>query len=103
MTDKGPTTGANNVVLYTENETGITVKVEVLHRLKPHPQWCSVEYPSPDAHPDLPGRKFGMPMEEMIRHFTIVNPQEIFFNAFGIHDRPTQKQKELIIAEMFKD
>jgi hypothetical protein len=72
---------------FTENETGAEVSVESVFGWPPlgHAVMI-VSYPS--------GRRYAVPEREFALHFTIVSPQEVFFKAFGVDDRPTEQQRK---------
>ena len=73
---------------FIETETGTEVLVDGVFGWAPLDHAVMVvTYPS--------GRRFAVAEREFARHFTIVTPQEIFFEAYGIGDRPTPKQRAL--------
>lgn len=69
---------------FIEHDTGTEVLVETVFGWGDKPNQSIVEYPS--------GRRFGVSEELLAMHFSIVTPQEIFFQAYGIDERPTKKQ-----------
>ncbi|HKZ83792.1 MAG TPA: hypothetical protein VJ793_09060 [Anaerolineae bacterium] len=73
---------------FIENETGAEVSVESAFGWPPlgHAVML-VTYAS--------GRRYAVAEREFALHFTIVSPQEVFFRAFGVDDRPTVTQKAL--------
>lgn len=77
----------SSVARFTENETGTEVSVETVFAWEPHPLTCVITYPS--------GRKYSLPESELNKHFTIITPQEVFMQAYGVDDRPTKKQREV--------
>lgn len=75
--------------LYTENATGLVVKLDCHFQWGVHPPaFFVIRYPD--------GRSFITPREVVERHFTIVSPQEVHIRSFGGNiNRPTKKQREL--------
>lgn len=74
-------------VRFVENETGTEVSVETVFGWHPHPKTSIVTYPN--------GRKYALTDTELNKHFTIATPQNVRFKAFGVGERPTEKQREL--------
>lgn len=72
---------------FTENETGVEVSVFTPFPWGNSPAVHTVKYPS--------GRVYAVSEELLNRHFSIITPQEVFLNAYGVDDRPTKKQTEL--------
>lgn len=73
---------------FTENETGTPVYVDSVFGWKPLGHAVMVvTYPT--------GLRYALSEREFALHFTIVSPQEISLQAFGLDERPTLKQREL--------
>jgi hypothetical protein len=82
---------------FIENETGLEVEVTTLFVWEPYPQQCAVRFPS--------GRTYALPASDILRHFSIKTPQEVFIRqAFGaVDDRPTADQRVVhALAEVAK-
>lgn len=75
----------SSTIRFIENDTGTEVSVETVFAWGPLPMMSIVAYPS--------GRKYAVTQSVLHKHFSIVTPQEVFIQAYGVDDRPTKRQR----------